>query len=129
LARRGTTKRPFYSIVVAEKSAARDGKFIERIGHYSPLAKDDKSKLDVDKARSWIARGARPTDRVVKLLKLHGIEVPAHLMDKQMPSAGKQKVIEARAAERKQKEEARAREAAARAKAKEPAGEAQPTAE
>jgi len=133
LARRGTHKRPYYAIVVAGKAAARDGAFIERLGDYDPLAKDDKSKIDLAKAQAWLSKGARPTDTVVSLLKVHGIEVPVHLMDKKLPSAGKQKAMQVRSAERKAKEEAKAKAEAARAKAKEGAksaeGAAQPAAQ
>jgi small subunit ribosomal protein S16 len=119
LARRGTHKRPFYSIVIAHKASARDGKFIERIGHYDPLLKENKSTLDKDKAQAWLNKGARPTDRVVKLLKLHGIDVPAHMNDNQAHSPGKKKALEKTAGERKVKEEAKAKAAAAQAAAKE----------
>ena len=121
LARGGTHKRPYYSIVIADKASARDGKFIERIGHYDPLAKDNKSKIDLDKAQAWMKKGARPTDRVVKLLKVHGIEVPTEMRDNQAHSPGKQKALETRAGERKVKEEAKAKETATRAAAKEAA--------
>jgi small subunit ribosomal protein S16 len=121
LARGGTHKRPYYSVVIADKASARDGKFIERIGHYDPLAKDNKSKIDTDKAQAWMKKGARPTDRVVKLLKVHGIEVPREMMDNQAHSPGKLKALEKTAAERKVKQEAKAKQAAAQAAAKEAA--------
>ena len=133
LARGGTHKRPFYSIVIADKASARDGKFIERIGHYAPLATENKSTLDKDKAQQWLSKGARPTDRVAKLLKLHGIDVPANMMDHEAHSPAKKRALEQRGAERKQKDEAKARDAASRSAAKEAAkaaaGEAQPAAE
>ena len=131
LTRRGTTKRPYYHIVVAHKTAPRDGKFVERIGLYDPKLTENKTTLDKERVEHWLKVGARPTERVVKLFKLQGIEVPATLMDKQAPSAGKQKALTARAAERQKVQEAKAQEEAARAKKKqaaEPAagGEAAP---
>ena len=118
LARGGTHKRPFYSIVVAHKTSSRDGKFIERIGHYAPLASENKSTVDKDKAQQWLSKGARPTDRVAKLLKLHGIEVPANMMDHEAHSPAKKKALEQRGVERKQKDESKARDTATRAAAK-----------
>lgn len=71
LARGGSKKRPFYSIVVADARAPRDGRFIEKIGTYDPrLAKDsaDRVKVDAEKAAEWIRKGAQPTDRVARFL-------------------------------------------------------------
>ncbi len=71
LARGGAKKRPFYRIVVAEKSAPRDGRFVERLGFYNPMVPRDhpeRYKLDVEKAKDWLAKGAQPTDRVRRLL-------------------------------------------------------------
>jgi small subunit ribosomal protein S16 len=71
LSRGGAKKRPFYRVVVADSRFPRDGRFIEKIGTFDPLkAKDatDRLVLDVEKAKSWIAKGAQPTDRVARLL-------------------------------------------------------------
>jgi small subunit ribosomal protein S16 len=71
LARAGTKKRPFYHVVIADGRAPRDGRFIERLGYFNPLLdKDakDRLKLDVDKVKSWLAKGAQPTDRVMRFL-------------------------------------------------------------
>ena len=71
LSRAGAKKRPFYRIVVADARAPRDGRFVERIGTFDPMkAKDaaDRLVLDQEKAKSWIAKGAQPTDRVLRLL-------------------------------------------------------------
>ncbi len=71
LARGGSKKRPFYSIVVADARAPRDGRFIEKIGTYDPrIAKDsaDRVKVDAEKAAEWIKKGAQPTDRVARFL-------------------------------------------------------------
>lgn len=67
LARRGSKKHPFYSIVVAENTSPRDGRFIEKIGNYDPfLASDHASRVVINKERAqyWLSVGAKPTDRV-----------------------------------------------------------------
>ena len=71
LSRGGAKKRPFYRIVVADARMPRDGRFVEKLGTFDPLkAKDDAARLvlDVEKAKDWIAKGAQPTDRVLRLL-------------------------------------------------------------
>jgi small subunit ribosomal protein S16 len=71
LSRGGAKKRPFYRIVVADARMPRDGRFVEKLGTFDPLkAKDDANRLvlDVEKAKAWIAKGAQPTDRVLRLL-------------------------------------------------------------
>ena len=76
LSRGGTKKRPHYSIVIAESRAPRDGRFIERIGFYDPLLpKDhaDRLRLDLEKAKAWIAKGATPSDRVHRFLSDAGV--------------------------------------------------------
>ncbi len=76
LSRGGTKKRAFYRIVVADARMPRDGRFVEKIGTFDPLkAKDDASRvvLDQDKAKAWLAKGAQPTDRVLRLLDGLGI--------------------------------------------------------
>ena len=80
LSRGGAKKRPFFRIVIADSRRARDGKFIERIGTYNPmLEKDnpDRVKIDIEKAKEWIAKGAKPSDRVTLFLsKLGVVEKP-----------------------------------------------------
>jgi small subunit ribosomal protein S16 len=76
LARAGTKKRPHYHVVVADSRAPRDGRFIERLGYFNPLvAKDakDRLKLDLDKVKGWLAKGATPTDRVLRFLDEAGV--------------------------------------------------------
>jgi small subunit ribosomal protein S16 len=76
LARAGTKKRPVYHVVVADSRFPRDGRFIERLGHFNPLLpKDNESrlKLDMDKVKSWLAKGAQPSDRVTRFLDAAGI--------------------------------------------------------
>jgi small subunit ribosomal protein S16 len=76
LARGGAKKRPFYSVVVADARMPRDGRFVEKLGTFNPLlAKDNALRLvlDVEKAKEWMAKGAQPTDRVVRLLDGLGV--------------------------------------------------------
>jgi small subunit ribosomal protein S16 len=76
LSRGGAKKRPFYRIVVADARAPRDGRFVEKIGTFDPMkAKDDAGRLalDQEKAKSWLAKGAQPTDRVLRLLDSLGL--------------------------------------------------------
>lgn len=69
LRRMGAKKKPFYRIVVADSHKARDGRFIEEIGTYNPLADPAEIKVDTAKAKDWISKGAQPTDTVRALLK------------------------------------------------------------
>lgn len=73
LSRGGAKKRPFYHIVVADKQRSRDGRFIERIGYFNPIAsgKDIRLTLDVERMNQWILKGAQPSDRVKYLMKIH----------------------------------------------------------
>ncbi len=76
LARGGAKKRPYYRIVVAEATAPRDGRFIERIGSWNPiLPKDhaDRIVLDEERVKHWLSVGAQPTDRVLRFLAEKGI--------------------------------------------------------
>ena len=77
LARAGTKKRPVYHIVAADSRAPRDGRFIERLGYFNPLTGKDagekRLKLDLDKAKAWIAKGATPTERVMRFLDEAGM--------------------------------------------------------
>jgi small subunit ribosomal protein S16 len=77
LARAGSKKRPFYHIVVADSRSPRDGRFIERLGFFSPLTpkdqKEHRLKLDLDKVKTWLAKGAQPTDRVLRFLDEAGV--------------------------------------------------------
>jgi len=72
LKRMGAKKKPFYRIVVADSRSPRDGRFIEEIGWYDPLKDPSEIKVDAEKAQSWIAKGAQPTDTVKKLLAKAG---------------------------------------------------------
>ena len=76
MARAGTKKRPFYHIVIADSRAPRDGRYIERLGFFNPLlAKDhkDRLRLDLEKVKAWMAKGALPSDRVLRFLDEAGV--------------------------------------------------------
>jgi small subunit ribosomal protein S16 len=76
LARAGAKKRPYYRIVVADSRSPRDGRFIEKIGTYDPLKPRDAADrvtLDTEKVQAWIAKGAQPTDRVMRFLDAAGL--------------------------------------------------------
>ena len=69
LRRTGSTKRPYYRVVVADSRAWRDGRFIEVLGHYDPRRNPAAIQIDADRAKHWIGKGARATDTVRSLLK------------------------------------------------------------
>ena len=109
LARGGAKKRPYYRIVVAEASAPRDGRFVERVGSYNPMVpKDHPERLSLDSERAlyWISKGAKPTERVQKMMAQLGlIEAPALREQPKKSAPGK----------KRQEREAEAAEAAAAA--------------
>src|SRR3989338_9414001 len=71
LSRHGTTKKPFYQIVVADRRKSRDGRYIERIGYFNPRARGSDIRLSMDKTRiaHWVGHGAQPSERVLKLIE------------------------------------------------------------
>ena len=69
LRRTGTTKRPYYRVVVADSRSWRDGRFVEVLGHYDPRRDPAVVKIDAERANYWIGKGARPSDTVKSLLK------------------------------------------------------------
>ncbi len=71
LARTGAKKRPFYHVVVTDSRNPRDGRYIERLGFFNPIAKGNEEKLRLENERIefWISKGAQPSERVAKLLK------------------------------------------------------------
>ena len=104
LSRGGSKKRPFYRIVVAEAAAPRDGRYVERVGHYNPMVpKEHENRLSVngERVKFWMDRGAQPTDRVHKLLSLVDILKAPEIRDQPKKSAiGKKRAErEAEAAE------------------------------
>ena len=137
LSRGGSKKRPFYRIVVAEAAAPRDGRYVERIGHYNPMvAKDNEQRLVVDgeRVKHWMGLGAKPTERVQKLLSALSLTAPVEMRDQPKKSApGKKRAEreaeEAAAAEATAAEAAEAAAAAAEAPAEEAPAEEAPAVE
>lgn len=68
LARHGAKKRPYYRVVVANAQARRDGRFIEEVGRYNPVAEPQVVMLDMEKIDKWLANGAQPTETVQRLI-------------------------------------------------------------
>ena len=129
LARGGAKKRPFYRIVVAEASAPRDGRYVERVGTYNPMVpKDHEQRLTLNGERIsfWMGKGAQPTERVHKMLASAGLMAAPALRDQPKKSApGKKRAErEAAAAETAAVAEAEAAQAAQEAVADAPAEEA-----
>jgi len=73
LTRVGAKKQPTYRVVVADSRKARDSRSIETIGHYNPRTEPVEVKIDEDKARQWLAKGAQPSDTVARLFRAAGI--------------------------------------------------------
>ena len=101
LARGGAKKRPFYRIVVAEASAPRDGRYVERVGTYNPMVpKDHEQRLTLNGERIsfWMSKGAQPTERVHKMLASAGLMAPPAVRDQPKKSAPGKKRAEREAA-------------------------------
>lgn len=106
LARGGSKKRPYYQIVVADARSPRDGRFLEKVGSWNPmLAKDNAERIQInaDLAKEWLAKGAQPTDRVLRFFAEAGIATRDARSNPEKALPGK-KAVE-RAAEKKQKAE------------------------
>jgi small subunit ribosomal protein S16 len=69
----GAKKSPFYRIVATDSRKARDGQYIEQVGYYNPTVDPSVVSIDVEKAKSWLSKGAQPTDTVRDLFKKHGV--------------------------------------------------------
>ncbi len=122
LARGGAKKRPFYRIVVAENTAPRDGRFIEKVGTYNPLLPKDHPErvvLKEERIRHWLSVGAKPTDRVLRFLDAAGLAKRPARNNPQKAQPGE------KALARKAEKEAKAAEA----EAAESEGEAEAPAE
>ena len=129
MARAGTKKRPFYHIVAADSRAPRDGRFIERLGYFNPLLpkdKEDRLKLDMDKVKAWMVKGAQPSDRVMRFLDAAGVakrekrnnpERAIPRKERKAVREEKAKVADAAKAEAKTKADTKVREDAAAAAA------------
>jgi small subunit ribosomal protein S16 len=73
LRRMGAKKRPFYRLVVADSRAARDGRVIDWLGEYDPVAEPTHVRVDAEKANEWLAKGAQPSDTARRVLRLAGV--------------------------------------------------------
>ena len=124
LARGGAKKRPFYRIVVAEASAPRDGRYVERVGTYNPMVPkdhDQRMTLNAERITYWLGQGAQPTERVQKMLATAGLAAAPVIREQPKKSAPGRKRAEREAeaaaaeapAEEAPAEEAPAEEAAA----------------
>ena len=127
LARGGAKKRPFYRIVVAEASAPRDGRYVERVGTYNPMvSKDHEQRLTINNERIsfWLSKGAKPTERVQKMLATVGLVEAPVVRDQPKKSAPGKKRLEREAAAAEQAEESAAPAEEPAASAEEPAAPA-----
>ncbi|MCA9484330.1 MAG: 30S ribosomal protein S16 [Nitrospina sp.] len=75
LSRRGAKKRPFYRVVAVDKRKRRDGRCLEVLGTFDPLIEEDPFKVDLEKAKGWLAKGAQPSKTVASFLKKAGVEL------------------------------------------------------
>jgi small subunit ribosomal protein S16 len=103
LTRAGAKKRPYYRIVVADSRSPRDGRFIEKVGAYDPMkTRDDPARvtLETEKVQAWLAKGAQPTDRVLRFLDAAGLmkREPRQNPEKAQPGKKAQERSAARAA-------------------------------
>ncbi len=112
LRRMGAKKKPFYRIVVADSRTSRGGRFIDQIGYFDPMTEPPTMKLDEEKARMWVGRGAQPTDTARAILNKAGV-----LGEPKAAEAPKQE--EASAPKRRRKAAAEAEEASAESKTEE----------
>ncbi len=122
LARGGSKKRPYYSIVAADSRMPRDGRFIEKLGTYNPLLpkdSEDRVKMNMERVQYWLDQGAQPTDRIVRMLEAAGVREKAERNNPNKAKPGK------KAVERAEEKAAKAAEAAeaAAAEAEAPAEE------
>ena len=100
LARAGTTKRPYYHVVIADARSPRDGRFIEKVGNYDPKLEDDKRvTLVTERIQHWLSVGAQPTDRVLRFLDKAGMlkRAPRNNPERAKPGKKATERVEARA--------------------------------
>ena len=116
LARGGAKKRPFYRVVIAEASAPRDGRYVERVGTYNPMVPKDHEQrliLNGERISFWMSKGAQPTERVHKMLASAGLMSAPVMRDQPKKSAPGKKRAEREAAAAVEVEDAPAEAAAA----------------
>jgi small subunit ribosomal protein S16 len=100
LARAGTTKRPYYHVVIADARSPRDGRFIEKVGTYDPKVEDSKRvNLVTERIQHWLSVGAQPTDRVLRFLDAAGLakRAPRNNPERAKPGKKATERVEARA--------------------------------
>ena len=101
LARAGTTKRPYYHVVVADARSPRDGRFIEKVGTYDPRLEDDSKRVNLvtERVQHWLSVGAQPTDRVLRFLDKAGLlkRAPRNNPNRALPGKKATERVEARA--------------------------------
>jgi small subunit ribosomal protein S16 len=126
LMRTGAKKRPAYRMVVADSRRQRDGRFIEILGHYNPLAQPFELVVHKDKVEHWLTRGAQPSEQAASLLRSLGISRPATVKAtgeakpaKAKKAAGAKRKVQRKPSERKTRNKAAraAKKTAAKAKA------------
>ena len=125
LARAGSKKRPFYRVVAADSRMPRDGRFIEKLGTYNPLLNkddDNRVKLDLERIKEWLSKGAQTTDRISRLLE--NLEVlPKKIRNNPIKAKPKKEVEEPKAEEPKAEEPKAEEPASEEPKAEEPKAE------
>lgn len=103
--RLGAAKKPFYRIVVADSRRSTRGRFIEEIGYYNPISNPRMFSVDADKAKAWMADGARPSETVAKLFKEYGVYDAEGMVQEGIDEASRRAVQEAKAKERAKRDE------------------------
>ena len=125
LARAGSKKRPFYRVVAADSRMPRDGRFIEKLGTYNPLLNkddDNRVKLDLERIKEWLSKGAQTTDRISRLLE--SLEVlPKKIRNNPIKAKPKKEAEEPKAEEPAPEEPKAEEPAPEEPKAEEPAPE------
>ena len=124
LARGGSKKRPFYSIVAADSRMPRDGRFIEKLGTYNPLLPKDSEervKMNMERVQHWLDQGAQPTDRIARMLEAAGVKEKTERSNPKKAVPGK--AAQERAAAKAEKAAQPAEEPAAEAPAEETASD------
>ena len=121
--RAGAKKRPFYRIVVADSRRQRDGRFVEILGYYDPMAKPHAVKIDLDSAKAWMAKGATPSEQVMSLLRKEGITsaTPSKPTKKPAAAGAKKKAVKRDRPRKVTERKVKAKAARAKKKANPPA--------
>ena len=101
MARGGAKNRPFYNVVVADSRMPRDGRFIEKVGHYDPMLADDSKRVTLvtERIQHWVSVGATPTDRVLRFLDAAGVakRAPRNNPERAKPGKKATERVEAKA--------------------------------